>query len=205
MATKRKKPEPKLKFEGEFPESLQALENSLGGYAFESEIARGKTGVAYKIKNKINGHFYCLKTIRPDITDPKIREDVRKNFEKEVEILLPLNHRCLPRIYEHGTARKVDLPFYVCTWHPGDTFEKFRKDGKRLSIDASAVVISSLISTFKTLHERGRTHCDLHTKNILISNDVLGEGILVIDLGSGHHESDTDPYVSFVKSSQTGS
>jgi hypothetical protein len=52
-------------------------------------------------------------------------------------------------------------------------------------------VIEQLIDALRYLHEHGRTHCDFHQHNILIHEDVFTHGILIIDFGSGHRESDS--------------
>lgn len=61
-----------------------------------------------------------------------------------------------------------------------------------LSRDEAIYVILSLIDTLEHLHTHGRSHCDLHQNNILIGEKVFAEGILVIDFGSGHRQSDSD-------------
>jgi hypothetical protein len=70
-------------------------------FSFVNEVASGKTGVVYLLKSESNpSQFYCLKTIKPDIIDPKGRTAVTDSLRKECEILSPLSHKCLPTIYE---------------------------------------------------------------------------------------------------------
>ncbi len=178
-------------FSAGYPEYLHPIATTLAErYDYEREIGAGKNGKTYLIRDRKSGHPYCLKTIRPEQTEQSERDRIRGTLRKEVEILAPIDHRCLPKIHDHDID--ADLPFYVCTFHPGMTWEEFRLSGKTLSPDASAYIVSSLIDAIEHLHKQGRTHCDLHQDNILISPEIFAEGLLIIDFGSGHRESGTD-------------
>jgi HD superfamily phosphohydrolase len=160
-------------------------------YIFEREINAGKNGITYLIRSASHGHPYCLKTVKPYIADEKERNRVKETLDKECRILKPLSHRCLPTIYESNV--ECELPYYICTFHPGETWNKFRRAKKTLRTEEAHFVIYSLIDAFQYLHQMGRTHCDAHEDNILISEHVFAEGILIIDFGSGHRESDPSP------------
>lgn len=170
------------------PEYLEPLRQSVfANYEFVAEKGTGANGIAYEIKHKKDLHSYCLKLIHPKFTEETDFLRVKDSLEKEVRILKPLNHLSLPRIYEENFSGP--RPYYISTFHPGVTFESFRKQKATLSPDESYFVIRSLLDAIRYLHERGRTHCDLHQENVLISSKVFGEGILIIDFGSGHRNS----------------
>lgn len=196
MAKKRQKKSMLLPLEGSFPDEFSAVSASLSRrYQYVDEIAKGKTGLACKLRSNLNqDHFYCLKTVRHDITDREKIEAVRETLRKEVLILSPLSHRCLPTIYEHGLDESK--PYYVCTYHPGSTFGKFKEQGQSLSFQETVFVLSSLLDVLKYLHDNGRTHCDLHQNNVMICCDVLRHGVLVIDFSSGHRDSDSSPFTA---------
>jgi len=171
-----------------FPEYLSGLAKELSPiYKFIGEIAPGKNGQTYKLETRSAHHYYCLKTISPSVTENAERERVRETLKKEVSILKALSHRCLPKVYEHNLDE--GLPYYVCTFHPGATWEKFRKSDRRLKLEEAVFVVVSLIDALEYLHTNGRTHCDLHQDNILLSEKVFAEGLMIIDFGSGHRES----------------
>ena len=65
----------------------------------------------------------------------------------------------------------------------------FPSERKKLKLSEAICVIASLIDVLEYLHTEGRTHCDLQNDNILISEKVFAEGILIIDFGSGHRDS----------------
>lgn len=178
-------------FEATFPEYLSPIISELTKqYKFVEDIGRGKNGQTYKIKTLSSGHCYCLKTISPNIKEESERKRIGKTLIKEVEILKPLSHRCLPTIYEHNLDEK--FPYYVSTFHTGITLAKFQKEKKTLKFGEAVFVIQSLIDVLEYIHTKGRTHCDLHKNNILLSDKIFAEGLMIIDFGSGHRDSDDE-------------
>ena len=176
-----------------FPLPLRPLEDALNGrYELIDEIARGRTGLTWRVQAKGHvGPMLCLKTIKDDLEDKAEFEDVRATLRKEVEILSPLHHRCLPQVF--FADFDCELPYYICTYHPGKTFKQFASLGKTIRFDEASVVIQSLIDVLSYLHKHNRQHDDLHANNVLIGEDTIREGILLIDFGSGHRLSDPDP------------
>ena len=152
-------------------------------YEFRSEKKAGRTGMTYVIREKASGVSYCLKTILPTLTKDEDREAVRETLRKEHEILQPLSHRCVPTIFSSDLDGV--LPFYICTFHPGLTWEEYRRSGKCLPVTDASHIIFTLIDAIKYLHNSRRTHCDLHLENLMLSERIYAEGIMIIDLGSG--------------------
>ena len=97
----------------------------------------------------------------------------------------------MPQIFEKSFD--CELPYYICTYHPGKTLIDFKRKNYQFSREEGVYFINSLIDTLEYLHLKRRTHCDLHAQNILISKNVFSEGILLIDFGSGHRASDSSP------------
>jgi HD superfamily phosphohydrolase len=176
-----------------YPEELAAIRDILANrYVFIGTIDEGKTGIAYRLGLFTNrDHAVCLKTIRPTIKDGAQRATVADTLKKEVEILSKLRHRSLPAILEDGTS--AQQPYYVCTFHPGSPCAKVRETGRSLTVGEAFFVISEFVSVISHVHSAGRTHCDLHGGNILLGDDIFRDGILIIDFGSGHRESDSSP------------
>jgi HD superfamily phosphohydrolase/predicted Ser/Thr protein kinase len=176
-----------------FPPELADLPDGLKQkYSFDGKIGTGTTGIRYKLRSKSNiYHYVCLKTISPTVIEKEKREIVRDALLKEVKILERLSHRCLPQIYEYDITNS--LPYYISTYHPGCSLQEFKTQHEGLNVEESVFVISSIIDALEYIHAEGRSHCDLHWKNVLISENVFRDGILIVDFGSGHRESDTDP------------
>ncbi|HWB02111.1 MAG TPA: protein kinase [Verrucomicrobiales bacterium] len=188
--TKPASPGPELPLEGDLPEHLRRLwkRHLRDDYELLGIVGKGKNGIVYKIAHCATGIVYCLKTTRPDL-EQETAFSAAANLRKEIEILLPLSHRCIPKIAIFDA--ESDPPFYVCCFHPGKTFDLFQKSEERLNTEDSLFVVSSLVSVLEYLHSKGRTHCDIHPKNVMLDGDVMRNGILLIDFGSGHRESDT--------------
>lgn len=173
------------------PQELKSFWNSLSSkYSFVDEAGQGKTGIAYRIEDAKTKLPFCLKTLRKSLRGEE-RKRAANNLKKEVEILLPLRHKSLPEIFDYKFNDSNS--FYICTFHPGETFAKFIESGRALNTDNSWAFIALLFDAVEATHKLGRSHCDLHSKNILVGDNILSDGILIIDFGSGHRESDTSP------------
>jgi len=171
-----------------YPDYLSSISPALSKtYRYVREISRGKNGQTYRIESISTGVPFCLKTISPEVVEAPERERVRETLKKEVAILSPLRHRCLPQIFDKNLD--ATLHYYGCTFHQGETLVKFKQRGHQFLREEGIYVVSSLIDVLEYLHNHGRTHCDLHAENLLISDKVFAEGILLIDFGSGHRES----------------
>ena len=179
--TKRKKDSNQANMPGMYPAYLSSIEKEIAGkYRFDSAISLGNTRATYKIINVINSAPYCLKTVKEGL-DATTFQRTKDAIAKEVEVLLPIRHNCVPSVYEHNVT--CQLPYYICTYHPGMTFSAFCEAKKTLDVDESVFVVMLLIDAFEYLHSQGRTHCDLHAKNVLISEEVFKDGILRIMMG----------------------
>lgn len=174
-----------------YPAYLEPIKGELSPrYSFARKIGEGKNGITYLLRNRQIAIDVCLKTISPANNSKAEVERVLDTLQKEVSILRPLTHRCLPRIYEANF--ECERPYYMCTYHPGETWEGLRNAQHRFRLDETIFVVHSLIDTVEYLHNNGRTHCDLHQDNIIISRDVYAEGLMIIDFGSGHRRSDPE-------------
>ncbi len=166
------------------PPSLEAIWKELVGlYVFEGELGIGRNGATYIIQELSTENRFCLKTIRLNAPDPERAAD---SLRKEIEILPKLNHQCIPFVIRSN--RQPHHPYYICKYHPGTTLADFasKYPEHRFSFSDSLYIVSALLDTIIYLHEMGISHCDLHAKNVMLSKEVLRDGILVIDFGSGH-------------------
>ena len=184
-----------LELQGEVPPQMASLwKEHFLEFEFLGVAGQGKTGIAYKIRHRRTLVNYCLKMAKPELTDKKTIDSFRTSLKKEVDILLPVAHQCLPQIIRYDVTG--DFPFYLCTFHPGKTFDDFTRSGHQLDVNQSFFAVSLLISVLDYLHQNGRPHCDIHTKNLMIHEDVFRFGLLLIDFGSGHRETDPSPYTT---------
>ncbi|MGC4007035.1 MAG: HD domain-containing protein [Pirellulales bacterium] len=175
---------------GVFPDYLIPIANELSySYEYLRFVASGKNGAVHLIKSKNSEAKLCLKTIKKEFSDSSTRSRAIESITKEIDILTPLDHNCFPTIYQKNA--NPDLPYYVCDFHPGKTFEAFAKDNDIISTQEAIHAVNMLIDAFEYLHDHDRAHCDFHYNNVMISGNVYKDGILIIDFGSGHRLSDS--------------
>lgn len=149
-------------------------------------LGEGQNSIAFAIQDEIHHSKRCLKTISPSLMISSDRREAGKKLEKEVATLSKLSHRCLPQIFDSNFL--VDLPYYICSYHPGDTWDKICSGNTQLKIqfrlDHIFYIISSIFDTFEYLHQQKVAHGDFHAKNILVGENIYRDGILIIDFGS---------------------
>lgn len=180
-----------LSLPGNPPEELASIWASLlGKYSFVKELGTGKHNVAYQIQDNLTRHFRCLKAPKVSLKGDE-RRRAGENLKKEVAILLPLRHQALPEIFAYN--EDASAPFYICTYHGGLTLADRIASKKPLDTENSWMFLSLLFDAVKTIHDSNRSHCDLHSRNILIADSIVTDGILIIDFGSGHRGSDSSP------------
>lgn len=68
---------------------------------------QGKNGIAIKVSLANNAETYCLKTVSPNPASDR-NKSIDK-LKKEVEILKPLSHKCIPKLIFFDLG--ANLPF----------------------------------------------------------------------------------------------
>lgn len=165
----------------------QEIQSQLGEkYLVGRELGQGENSIAFYVEDLAKQTARCLKTISPALTMSSDRSSATKRLESEFKLLSKLSHRCIPQVFESNFV--ADLPYYICSFHPGDTWDKICNGSSNLNVqfrlDHIYYVISSIFDIFEYLHQKSVAHGDFHAKNILVGENIYRDGILVIDFGS---------------------
>jgi hypothetical protein len=78
-------------------------------FELQGVIGHGKNGVALLVSMPNNSVNYCLKTVLPQATSAAEIKDAKEKLFKEVKILEPLTHNCLPKIIFSDFFRKIAI------------------------------------------------------------------------------------------------
>lgn len=144
-------------------------------YEVLHSIGAGSYGLVYLCKDLAENEKRVIKQLRPSKNSK--RKEIEM-FEHEISLMLQLNHRNIPTIFETFTDN--GSLFYVMSYIEGDNLEDliFLKK-KVFNEEESLQVVFHLLEFVNYLHQKDIFHQDVRIPNILERN---GEYYL-IDLG----------------------
>lgn len=139
-------------------------------------IGTGSSAQVIKVRNKKNGFFRALKSIK--LTE---KDTLQKSYE-EVEIVKLLDHPNIIKIYDYylNPSNTIDL---ISEFIPGEElFSKIKKQ-QIFKEDQAARIMTQLFSAIKTCHDNNIVHRDIKPENIMLYDEEKNK-IKLIDFGT---------------------
>lgn len=134
----------------------------LGKYRIEKRIARGPLASVYQAYDTIHCNRVALKIPHPDIDDPVLLED----FKKEVRLAFKLEHENILPVQNAGY---VDGYFVIATplgiGTLGDRLEK------RMSLQTALEFADQVLASAAFAHSKRIIHCDIKPENYILFED----------------------------------
>ncbi len=134
------------------------------GYEILGELHRGGQGVVYRGLQKSTNRTVAIKVMKEG---PFAGEASRLRFEREVNILAQLDHRCIIGIIDRGVS--AGSHFLVMDYVDGCPLDRFARD-RRLDLPARLRLFAAVCDAVSAAHQRGVIHRDLKPGNILVNN-----------------------------------
>ena len=157
-------------------ESEQAV---FPGYRVVGSLGKGAMGAVYLAVRACDEKEVAIKVILAKVA---VKEHLRKNFRREMEVAMHLRHPNIVEIYEHGSAGRGF--YFIMEYCSGGSVEfLMEKRGGALSVDEAGPIMLQALKGLAYAHQEGFVHRDLKPGNILLTAEA--DGIAKIsDLGS---------------------
>ncbi len=161
------------------------LKGNQSEYTLIKEIARGGMGAVYLAEDPGNHRIVAVKEacLDPAACEGKLIE-IRKRLLHEMEVLKPLNHPNIPKIFDQFSSE--NNAFMVMEYIEGSTLLKIHRESQRKKqlIEESRVLgwAIQILDTLTYLHEQEKPiiHRDIKPENLILTLDGR---IMVIDFG----------------------
>lgn len=155
--------------------SVAFADGGLEGYDLEGFVRPGRYGDLWTARRRSDGARVDVKLLRPELF--KDGEAIRR-FQREVRLLMSLEHPNLLQVIEHGRTRTGD-PFLVLEHRDGARLSDVVARGP-LPVDAVRSIGAQVAQFLSAAAARGIVHRGLCPAAILVCPDGASK---VVDLG----------------------
>ncbi len=141
-------------------------------------LGKGSNGKVLLVRHKTTRRLFAMKVISLAPTsaaansDPKCREHVLRNVEREIDFHRKLLHENVVRLYEYSRegSEVYILLEYV---KKGTLFQHIERKG-RLTENEAFFIFTQVCAALHFLHSNGMIHRDIKPENMLVGeNDVV--------------------------------
>jgi serine/threonine protein kinase/tetratricopeptide (TPR) repeat protein len=139
----------------------------IGPYRITGTIGQGGMGIVYLAQQSNPQREVALKIVRRGHNSGSILT----RFGREIRVLGRLEHPCITRIYEAGTATIADEPveYFAMEYVRGQRLTD-AADTLKLDLAARVELVAKVADAVQHAHTKGVIHRDLKPANILVSD-----------------------------------
>lgn len=147
---------------------------TVNGYTLQRCLGRGGMAEVWLAQNRL-GRQAAVKVLRATLCEDAA---VTKRFQSEAQIMVKLEHRNIPRVFDYGDidGRGCIIMEYV----DGRDLKTMMKDGRRFSPDELAKWWNQLADALNYTHNVGVIHRDIKPGNIFVD---AADDVKLLDFG----------------------
>ena len=154
----------------------------IGDYKILERASASTLGVTYKVQHQITRGYYFLKTLPPKAAK---KEEVRKRFQREIEILSRLNHPNLIVAVDRGDH--LGLTFLVLEYVPGADLSRLVREHGPLPVEQAVDYAVQTARGLAELHSHGVFHRNIKPHALLVDfrGNLRITNLLLAKIGEG--------------------
>src|SRR4051794_19930475 len=153
----------------------------LGRYEVVRELGKGAMGIVYLAKDPLIGRLVALKTIRAAAhADDDEAKEFQQRFVREAQAAGILNHPSIVTVHDIGQDDGVNTSFIAMEYVEGYNLKEVLAQGRALSFDQIADLISQVADALDFAHAKGIVHRDVKPANIIL---IEGNRAKITDFG----------------------
>jgi len=162
---------------------------AIGPYDVLDLLGQGGMGVVYRARRRDNNPdagpapVVALKVLRAGV----LSEQLKRRFQREIEVLRRLDHPGIARLLDAGTADGA--PYLATEYVEGLTLGRWREEVNAPLADRVRV-LADLCDAVHAAHRHGVVHRDLKPDNVLVTADGRPK---VLDFGIARLQDDGAP------------
>ncbi|MHC4910062.1 MAG: protein kinase domain-containing protein, partial [Planctomycetota bacterium] len=139
--------------------------HSVGPYRLVRRIGAGGMGTVFEAEQTNPDRSIALKLMSPALSSP----EMLRRFDQEVQLLGRLEHPCIARIFDAGSAETIHgpQPYFAMELIAGVDLLTYAAD-RHLDVAARVALIRRVCEAVHHAHLRGVVHRDLKPANILV-------------------------------------
>ena len=137
------------------------------GYSIKKKLGSGGVGDVYLASKKEEG-FERNVAIK-FATTGRFAQHVLSSFNRELEILLSLNHLNIERLYDGGITAD-NIPFLIVEYIDGNHVDRYC-DENALNIEQRLMLFQKICQATDVVHRSLIVHRDIKASNIMVNTD----------------------------------
>jgi tRNA A-37 threonylcarbamoyl transferase component Bud32 len=156
-----------------------------GRYHVEEVIGRGGFAAVYRATDQRLGRTVAVKVITQSASNPEMRADLQRRFEREARAIAMLHHPNVVTVFDFGADPDLGLDFLVMELLRGEVLSDRLKRAEPLPIPEALRILRDAAAGVDAGHRAGLIHRDIKPGNIFLSRPEHGgpAHVSVLDFG----------------------
>ncbi|HET7464550.1 MAG TPA: serine/threonine-protein kinase [Longimicrobium sp.] len=154
-------------------------------YHVDEVIGRGGFAAVYRATDQRLGRTVAVKVITQSASNPELREELQRRFEREARAIAMLHHPNVVTVFDFGADPALGLDFLVMELLPGEVLSDRLKRAEPIAVPEALRILRDAAAGVDAGHRAGLIHRDIKPGNIFLAQADHGgpPRVVVLDFG----------------------